>query len=188
MDTTLIAPGLHGSGRDHWQTWLERKVPGSVRVEQQDWTAPELARWTDSLLRHAARVQGRSVVVAHSFGCLAAVQAAFEQQERFGALMLVAPADPERFGLADALAEGLLGVPAVLVASTNDRWMSIERARRWSDTWGCELVSLGSAGHINAESGFGPWPRGLEIYHALRTSLPRAHARHLEEGTRMQRN
>ena len=32
MDTTLIVPGLHGSGADHWQTWFEQKLPDAVRV------------------------------------------------------------------------------------------------------------------------------------------------------------
>ena len=32
MDTTLIVPGLNGSGPDHWQTWFERQLPDCIRV------------------------------------------------------------------------------------------------------------------------------------------------------------
>ena len=35
--TPLMIPGLYGSELQHWQTWLERKLPGTVRVEQEDW-------------------------------------------------------------------------------------------------------------------------------------------------------
>ena len=32
QQTTLIVPGLHGSGPAHWQTWFETQVPGALRV------------------------------------------------------------------------------------------------------------------------------------------------------------
>jgi len=105
--------------------------------------------------------------VAHSFGCLAAVQAAFDYRENIDGLMLVAPADPERFGLSAAIPEHPLGVPSVVVASTSDPWISFRRALEWSEYWGAELINLGPAGHINPESGYGPWPRGLSILRDL---------------------
>jgi predicted alpha/beta hydrolase family esterase len=36
--------------------------------------------------------------------------------------------------------------------------MSAASARRWAQRWGSNLINLGDAGHINAESGFGPLP------------------------------
>ncbi len=176
MDTTLIVPGLHGSGVDHWQSWFERKIPGCLRVVQSDWSTPSLPQWSAKLRRDLNRSPGRVFIVAHSFGCLAAAQTVFDYQDRIAGLMMVAPADPARFGLRGVIAEGLLGIPSVVVASTNDRWMSFERAATWADTWGAELVNLGAAGHINVEAGFGPWPKGLDIYHSLRASVPRAFA------------
>jgi predicted alpha/beta hydrolase family esterase len=88
--------------------------------------------------------------------------------------MLVAPADPSRFDLQGVITEKPLGVPSVVVASTNDPWMPIERAVAWSDVWGAELINIGDAGHINVRAGFGPWPRGLEIYRTLRTEAEEA--------------
>ena len=99
MDTTLIVPGLHGSGPDHWQSWFERKIAHCVRVVQSDWNTPNLPQWSAKLRRELNRVPGRVWIVAHSFGCLAAVQTAFDYGERISGLMLVAPADPARFGL-----------------------------------------------------------------------------------------
>ena len=151
MDTTLIVPGLHGSGPDHWQSWFERKIANCVRVVQSDWSTPNLPQWSAKLRRELNRVPGRVWIVAHSFGCLAAVQTAFDYGERISGLMLVAPADPARFGLQDVIAQSRLDVPSVIVASTNDRWMSFERAAAWADVWGSELLNLGAAGHINVE-------------------------------------
>ncbi|MBC7832417.1 MAG: alpha/beta hydrolase, partial [Hyphomicrobium sp.] len=46
MDPTLIVPGLHGSGPDHWQSWFERQIPNCVRVIQGDWASPNLQLWS----------------------------------------------------------------------------------------------------------------------------------------------
>jgi uncharacterized protein len=178
MDTTLIVPGLHGSGVDHWQSWFERQLPDCVRVVQADWSRADLPRWSATLHRTLNRVPGRVFAVAHSFGCLAAVQTASEYPERFAGLMLVAPADPARFGLQDVIPNGVLGVHSIVVASTNDRWMSLDAASTWADAWGSQLINLGAAGHINAESGHGPWQRGLDIYWSLRGPLYGADAAH----------
>lgn len=178
MDTTLIVPGLHGSGPEHWQSWFERHIDNCVRVVQSDWSTPNLTQWSGKLRRELNRVPGRVWIVAHSFGCLAAVQIAADYSERISGLMLVAPADPARFGLQDVIAQGRLDVPSVIVASTNDRWMSFERAAAWADVWGAELLNLGATGHVNVEAGYGAWPRGLEIYRALRDDASPTFASH----------
>ena len=172
MDTTLIVPGLHGSGPDHWQSWFERQIPNCVRVIQGDWASPNLEQWSGRLRRELNRASGRVWVVAHSFGCLAAVHTGADFSERIAGLMLVAPADPSRFDLQDLIAERTLEVPSILVASTNDRSMSFDRAAAWAEAWGSELLSLGAAGHVNVEAGYGAWPRGLDIYWSLRHVAP----------------
>lgn len=174
MDTTLIVPGLYGSGVDHWQSWFEKKIPDCVRVVQSDWSAPDLPRWSARLRRELNRVPGRVWIVAHSFGCLASVDVATDSSERIAGMMLVAPADPGRFGLQNVISSNVLGSHSIVVASTNDRWMSIDRAAAWSDAWGSQLINLGAVGHINVSSGHGPWPRGLDIYSSLRGQASRA--------------
>jgi predicted alpha/beta hydrolase family esterase len=176
MDTTLIVPGLHGSGSDHWQSWFERQIPDSVRVEQSDWGTPDLSLWAAQVHQALNRNSGRIYIVAHSFGCLAAVQTAHDYGERIAGLMLVAPADPARFGLQNVITNGVLGAHSVVVASTNDPWMPIDRATSWAEAWGSELINLGAAGHINVSSGYGAWPRGLAIYRSLRGDVPRSFA------------
>jgi predicted alpha/beta hydrolase family esterase len=76
--------------------------------------------------------------------------------------LLVAPADPARFGIERAVPQVPLLFPTTLVASANDPWMSLENARLWAENWGSTFVPLGHAGHINAQSGLGDWPAGLD--------------------------
>jgi len=59
---------------------------------------------------------------------------------------------------------------AVLVASRDDPWASLACTAYWADRWGSVLIDIGAAGHINADSGHGPWPRGLALLQALRDS------------------
>ena len=74
--TTLIVPGLHGSGPDHWQTWWQARDRNACRIELDDWERPDLARWSDSLRTELRLSWGDVWIVAHSFGCLAALNVA----------------------------------------------------------------------------------------------------------------
>lgn len=185
QQTTLIVPGFHGSGPAHWQTWFETQVPGARRVSGIDWEQPVLPHWAQAVRDGIDRASGPVWLVAHSFGCLATVLAANSRRERVAGLMLVAPADPERFtpqGLRDAgtspelpslarwIPRSPLGAPSLVVASTNDPWVRLSSATYWAQCWGCQLVNIGAAGHINVDSGHGPWPRGLALFKALQAA------------------
>jgi predicted alpha/beta hydrolase family esterase len=167
MATILIVPGLQGSGPDHWQTWWQFQDEDARRVEQEDWQTPDLARWSARVREALERASEPVWLVAHSFGCLASVRAVAGCPGRVAGALLVAPADPDRFGLAPALPRERLAFPSVLVASTNDPWMPFDRVSPWAERWGNRLVNLGRAGHINAESGFGPWPEGRALLKEL---------------------
>jgi hypothetical protein len=56
---------------------------------------------------------------------------------------------------------------SILVSSTNDPFATLERAETFAGTWGSELVTLESAGHINASSGHGAWPDGERLLDKL---------------------
>jgi predicted alpha/beta hydrolase family esterase len=167
MTTTLIIPGLNSSGSAHWQTWFEFQIPGAIRVIQADWKRANLPEWSSRVRREISRRPGPVLIAAHSFGALAAVQAAEDYRERIVGALLVAPADPEKFGVAEVLPDRPLGFPATIVASSNDPWLSIERARALAIRWSANLIDLGDAGHINADSGHGPWPFGLALLRQL---------------------
>lgn len=54
--------GLHGSEGAHWQSWLERQFARTLRVEQDDWEAPQLARWANAVRDTLARERGPFVL------------------------------------------------------------------------------------------------------------------------------
>jgi uncharacterized protein len=184
----LLVPGLHGSGPAHWQTWLQAHHPRSVRVLQHDWSRPDLERWSVAIEQAVASDREAAWVgVAHSFGCLALAQCIARQQTQgpydaaadggVAAALLVAPADPARFRLGDlraALPQRRLGVPSVMLASETDPWMAPAMAAQWARTWGAELLSLGDAGHVNVDAGFGPLPSAKLLTEQLIRRVERA--------------
>jgi predicted alpha/beta hydrolase family esterase len=181
QQATLIVPGFHGSGSAHWQTWIEGRLSGARRVRGIDWETPILARWAGAVRAEIDAAPHAVWLVAHSFGCLASVVAAIDRPDKVAGVLLVAPADPVRFGplgLRDAAAgrdesiaawlpETPLDCPSTVVASSNDPWVELGTAALWADRWGSRLIDIGRAGHINTESGFGPWPFGLELLLAM---------------------
>jgi predicted alpha/beta hydrolase family esterase len=171
----LIVPGLHDSGPTHWQTWLHTLHPEALRVRQDDWSTPDLARWADRIGETLGDAPGPVVAVAHSFGCLALAQLLGWGEARIRAALLVAPADPERFGLQQRLHAAPLAPRTTLVASDTDPWMRAEEALRWARRWNAHYVNLGDAGHINAESGFGPLPLAAQWVLRQRQQQARDH-------------
>lgn len=196
--TTLIVPGFHGSGPGHWQTWMESRVGGARRVAGIDWESPVLETWAAALRHEIRRSPGPVWLVAHSFGCLVAVVAGAALADRVAGALLVAPADPDRFsalGLREDRAAGIdslaaslprqnLGFPSLVVASGNDPWMTTRNLTPWSEAWGSRLIGIGQAGHINTESGFGPWPMGLALLHLLQDRTRPVSAPHTRRRTR----
>jgi predicted alpha/beta hydrolase family esterase len=163
----LIAPGLFGSGPEHWQSAWQRQYPRFARVDQDDWSLPNLERWARRVVESAIDADEPVIVVAHSFGCLATVRAASFQSSLIAGALLVAPADPARFGVEAQLPQQTLEFPTTLVASTDDPWMPLDKAQRWAERWGSSLVKLDAAGHINVKSGYTEWPTGLELLERL---------------------
>lgn len=181
--TVLIVPGYRGSGAGHWQTWLEQEVPEARRVSGIDWEAPLLARWAGEVRREIDEALGAVWIVAHSFGCLASVVAAADRPHKVAGLLLVAPADPERFDLlglrqdqhaassvAGHLPAAAFTCPSILVASRSDPWLDFAAARLWAGRWGSYFVDAGDAGHINIDSGHGAWPLALTLLAQLRAT------------------
>jgi uncharacterized protein len=162
----LIVPGLRNSGPVHWQSHWQKQMPDSRRVAQKDWFNADPQAWAATLAREIDAAPEPPMVIAHSFGCLATVLAAFGGA-RIRAALLVAPADPERFGIGTELACKPLPFASTLVASSNDPWLKLIRAGTLAAAWGSQFVLYRNAGHINAESGFGPWPQGLTHVHEL---------------------
>jgi predicted alpha/beta hydrolase family esterase len=54
----------------------------------------------------------------------------------------------------------LFPVPALVVASFNDPYVTLPRAKEFAENWGADFCSVGELGHINADSRLGFWPQG----------------------------
>lgn len=183
----LVVPGLHGSGPEHWQSRWQRLYPAFERVEQVQWDVPELPVWSGRLqevLRQPVRAGQRlpssaqhqqrdtpanqqpTLIVAHSFGCLATVHGAATDAGNIVGALLVAPADPEKFKVA-AQVRHRLPFPAIVIGSDNDPWMSVERAAHWAREWGADFINAGALGHINADTGLGDWLHGQSLLQQL---------------------
>jgi predicted alpha/beta hydrolase family esterase len=176
----LIVPGWSSSGPDHWQTRWEKNLKTARRVEQADWVKADRSRWVARIIEEVAASVRPVVIVAHSLGVVTVVHAAAKlarlPASPVKGAFLVAPADADN-GSAwpvtqgetfEGNAEGFTPVPlaplpfpSVLVASANDPYCSLERARHFAKAWGSALIESGNLGHINAASGHGPWPDGL---------------------------
>lgn len=157
----LVVPGLYGSESLHWQSRWERRFPHFERVEQEDWSLPDVDRWARRIVEAALTLDGPALVIAHSFGCLATVRAEKLQSNLIAGALLVAPADPLRFGLDRKLPDVPLLFPSTLIASTNDAVLRVSRAQQLADRWGSQFVCVGARGHINVQSGLGDWDEGL---------------------------
>jgi predicted alpha/beta hydrolase family esterase len=177
MTRILTIPGLWNSGELHWQTHWEAKHPDAItRVQQRDWDRPDRDEWVRTLDR--AIGDEPAILAAHSLGCTLVAQWAADHGGRgVRGAFLVAPSDVEA---PDYPEEGRsfarmplvrLSFPSMIVASANDPYVSLERARQFADAWGGRLVVIGDAGHINGASGHGPWPEGERMLFEFAESL-----------------
>ena len=164
----LIVPGLAGGTPDHWYSRWEQKLPTARRVAQEDWHHPDLARWTDQLVAAVETASKPTVLVAHSLGVITVAHAADVIAERVVGAFLVAPPSAAVLRTIEAIDPNFaewpkspLPFPAVLVASRDDPYAAYADSEALAKTWGVELVDAGASGHLNDESGHGPWPEGL---------------------------
>ena len=174
----LILPGLGNSGPEHWQSHWERQDPLCERVLQSNWDTPHCQDWVAHLDQIIGQRSAPAVLAAHSSACALvahwAAAAQSEQLDRIGGAFLVAPSDPESPNYPDGPV-GFGPVPlrplpfaSIVIASADDRYIDPSRARQYAEAWGSRFVLLQGAGHINASTGFGPWPEGYALLESLR--------------------
>jgi predicted alpha/beta hydrolase family esterase len=174
--SALVLPGLYDSGPGHWQSQWEALHLGFVRVVQEDWIAPRIGDWVETLDRAIARTTDAPVLVAHSAACALVAHWAARTERRVKGALLVAPADPEAASFPAGpsgfapLPIARLAFPSIVVASRDDPYVSIARARRFAQSWGSRFVDAGEAGHLNSDSGLRAWPSGFALLRELRGS------------------
>lgn len=166
----LIVPGLNGSGEGHWQRHLLEDFDEAQLVGQVDWVNPQADRWQQRL-EEAVTANPGAIIVAHSLGTMLTARLARSSVAHLvGGALLVAPADIERTSELHArsyefgnIPTDVLPFPALVVASRDDIYMSLDKAVSLAKTWGVPLIDIGYVGHINVASGFGRWTQGYEF-------------------------
>ncbi|WP_248448810.1 RBBP9/YdeN family alpha/beta hydrolase [Sinorhizobium meliloti] len=167
----LIVPGYTNSGPNHWQTRWERKLSTARRVEQAEWSKPVREDWVARMIEEVNAAEKPVVIVAHSLGVATAIHALPHCTRQIAGAFLVAPPDvanpkirPKHLMTFGPYPRDPLPFPSVMVASRNDSFGSYEHAGDIANAWGSLLVDAGHAGHINTESGHGPWPEGSMVF------------------------
>ena len=164
----VIVPGLGGGSDAHWYSRWEAKLPTARRVVQADWHRPTLAAWTERLVATVEAATRPVVLVAHSLGVVTVAHVADRVAERVVGAFLVAAPSAAALRSIEAIDPAFADVPlrplpfpAVLVASRDDPYASWEAGEALANAWRVELVDAGASGHLNDDSGHGPWPEGL---------------------------
>lgn len=170
----LIVPGLGGSGADHWQSHWASLLPHAHLVHQDDWTAPDRDIWVERLNEMVDQVPD-AVVVAHSLGC--AVLAHLVRQRPnapIAGALVVCPADvdscahtPAEVRCFSPMPLSVFPFPVLVVASEDDPYVTVARAKSFAAAWQAGFASVGPCGHINTDTGYGPWPQGLLLLKEL---------------------
>ena len=168
----MIVPGYKNSGLDHWQSRWQAKLSTARRVHQDSWEKPVREEWTQRIAEAVNEADKPGIIVAHSLGVAAAIQAIpkFERNRVAGAF-LVAPPDvanpqirPRHLMTFGPYPTDPLPFPAIVIASRNDPYCDYGVADDIAASWGAAFMDAGESGHINALSGFGPWPEGLMVF------------------------
>lgn len=174
MTNYFIVPGIGNSGPEHWQSYFEKSASNFTRINQLDWDGPSCADWIENINAAISNYDLTTVVlIGHSLGCAAIAQWAQKYNRKIKGALLVAPSDVEApqyifptIGF-DPIPLSKIDFKTILIASTNDEWISIERAEFFAKKWGSEIINIGDAGHINAASGYGEWKEGLRILKSI---------------------
>ena len=170
----LIVPGYTNSGPDHWQSRWEANMENAKRVEQEEWSKPVREDWI-ARVRNEIKVSRKpTVLVAHSLGVASTVHALDDmgvEANHVVGTFLVSPPEvtnpkirPKQLMTFGPYPSAPLPCPSFVIGSRNDPFSSYESMQESAADWGAFFVDAGESGHINSESGHGPWPEGLMVF------------------------
>jgi predicted alpha/beta hydrolase family esterase len=169
----FILPGLNNSGPQHWQTHWENEY-GFIRIPQKEWDVPVCEDWMNTIDAAVTKYPLEKIIlIGHSLACCTIVKWAQQFNHIIKGALLAGPSDTE----APSYPPGTTGFTpmplyklpfrSIVVASSNDEYVTSERAKFFADKWGSALIEAGALGHINSSSGIGNWPQGYAILQTL---------------------
>jgi len=168
----LILHGWGGSDFPHWQSWLSGEIAKDygcvsfLKLSNPDF--PNKNEWIEELTEELKNFKP-NIVVCHSLANILWFHLCNELKiTKIEKLFLVAPPSLEckveelKSFFPCKIPTNLYAKEALLVASTNDPYMSLDEASLLASSLGVEMVILQNAGHINTDGGYGEWPWMLE--------------------------
>lgn len=159
----LVLHGLGGSDYPHWQACLaadlikQHHIVSFPKMPNRD--NPNIDMWKESLKKELAHFNP-DVVVCHSLANVLWFHTCDELDISLEKLMLVAPVSRNRVVEAAStfypypIAKDLKAKEVIMIASTNDPYMSEDEALELKEKLNIEINVLKDAGHINTDSGF----------------------------------
>jgi len=133
-----------------------------------DWHRPQFDAWTNNIRAAVDEAQRPAVIVAHSLGVIAAIHATYNIIGKIAGGFFVTPPSKASIEVIEAIdsafaAEplGILPYPSIIIASRDDPFSNYADSEALAKQIGAEISDAGSSGHINVDSGHGPWPEGL---------------------------
>jgi len=174
----LIVPGLNNSDEKHWQTFWEKSLQRTSRVPQRDWDHPQKKEWIETLGKTIQNLNEDTIIVAHSLGVATTVMYLTQNKGRIPShikgAFLVSPSDVDNIEVIKHFAPmplEKLPVPACVVASENDNFVSMERAQFFASAWAVPLFNAGKLGHINSASDLREWEQGRQFLTEFEKSI-----------------
>ncbi|MBM3553641.1 MAG: serine hydrolase family protein [Alphaproteobacteria bacterium] len=163
----LMVPGLYDSAPEHWQSRWQAKLSTARRVTQRDFGNPKRAAWEETIAREVLASARPVVIVAHSLGVIGALHAAQRVGDKIAGAFLVAPPSEAAIRELPVVDSAFLPVPrarlpfpAAMVGSSDDPYADLLFTRHLARDIGAQFIDAGASGHINVDSGHGPWPEG----------------------------
>jgi len=180
----VLVYGYDGSGPGHWQRWLQQELQdrsvGHVFPELPDPLEPNKDRWVAELAKLVDASPTPVTFVAHSLGCWAVDHYLNEHgSDGVQAALLVAPPSPH---LLFEPVESFLPPPrrraawapiaarSLIVSSDDDDFATNDEIEAIARDLAVEYRMIAGAGHINANSGYGPWPLALDWLQVTRAN------------------
>ena len=167
----LILHGLGGSDYPHWQAQLAADLIKQHYVVSfpsfPNRNNPKLEEWKSELKKELKHFNP-DIVVCHSLANVLWFHSCDEIEISLEKLMLVAPVSRNRVVEAAStfypypIAKDLKAKEVIMLASTNDPYMTEEEALELKEHLSVEIKVLKNAGHINADSGYGSHDFALE--------------------------
>ncbi|UAK16979.1 RBBP9/YdeN family alpha/beta hydrolase [Sporolactobacillus terrae] len=173
----LVLHGLGGSKGGHWQEWLteslKRKGKKVWFPQFSDWDRPLKNVWLNQLNRTLEQIPDEPLtVVAHSLGCILWIHYAAQRlSRRIDRVIMVCPPSPyhkkaeiqDFFPLPEAKQSlAAAAKKSLFVLSTNDPFLPQADMGHFL-TYCLPCFIIPEQGHINLDSGYGPWPWMLKL-------------------------